>query len=91
MVPEAVATIKRGARWERNAEIRHMMLEMMSTCCRQKPTRVYLKATQYYIIIRELHKWEKEQVVEKEILHAFFFPYHFGICGDGQGLALEGH
>ncbi|XP_058805971.1 protein HGH1 homolog [Phymastichus coffea] len=48
---------------EKDPDIRIMLLEALGQLCATKKTREYLRENNTYIILRELHKWEKEKTV----------------------------
>lgn len=40
-----------------------MLLEALSQLCATKKGREYLRENNAYVILRELHKWEKDKAV----------------------------
>lgn len=46
---------------ESDPEIRKMLLEAFTKLCSTRTGRLYLKDKNVYVIVRELHKWEKEE------------------------------
>ncbi|XP_033210904.1 protein HGH1 homolog isoform X2 [Belonocnema kinseyi] len=48
---------------ESDTDIRLMLLESLTQLCASKKGREYLREKNAYVILRELHKWEKDKVV----------------------------
>nr|CAG4651117.1 EOG090X08WK [Simocephalus serrulatus]SVE94340.1 EOG090X08WK [Simocephalus serrulatus] len=54
---------------EQDPDIRKMLLEALTQLCATKSGREYLRAKNTYVILRELHKWEKDANVLAVLEH----------------------
>nr|CAG4637150.1 EOG090X08WK [Ceriodaphnia reticulata]SVE73038.1 EOG090X08WK [Ceriodaphnia reticulata] len=54
---------------EKDPDIRKMLLEALTQLCATKSGREYLRSKNTYVILRELHKWEKDENVMAVLEH----------------------
>src|SRR6201999_2921090 len=60
-LPSVLAAMDPSHRRHPDAAIRRLVLEIITLCARHKPSRLYLKSIAVYPILRELHKYEKNE------------------------------
>ncbi|CAH1801591.1 unnamed protein product, partial [Owenia fusiformis] len=62
-LPEDLQYLEPTKEREPDPEIRKMLIEAINQLCATKPGRLYVKEKNAYVIMRELHKWEKDKSV----------------------------
>lgn len=79
-------------------ELRKLVLDMILSFCRNKPARKWLRASNLYYIVRELHKYEREvendeidEMIEEDIIHYFLLDEDEaeGVWVEEQKQAME--
>jgi len=64
-LPEDLQFLSPDKQRESDPDIRIMLLETLILICSKKDCRLYVKEKNAYVIIRELYKWETEELVKE--------------------------
>lgn len=60
-IADVLVELGSSKRRDPSFQVRRLVLDLIDICLSHKPSRVYLKKTGTYIIVRELHKFEKKE------------------------------